>query len=168
MKKTKSTRLLACFLSLTLLGTTFGVVTSAADDKATDKNSSTVSYNIADIQDLLNAETYGEYAERNADVPRGKSEITINATSYNKEKTNAKVEVVNNYNGSSGSALLTPADGSVSWDFSVPSTGKYSIVIEYTFPIDGKSTNIERKLRIDDSYPFKGARYLSLTKVWHD
>ncbi|MGN1127775.1 MAG: extracellular solute-binding protein, partial [Candidatus Flemingiibacterium sp.] len=168
MKKTKSTRLLACFLSLTMLGTALGVGTSAADDKTADENSSTVSYNIADIQDLLNAETYSDYAERNANVPRGKSEIKINAADYNKEKTDAKVEVVKNYNGSTGDALLTPADGSVTWSFSVPSTAKYAIKIEYTFPTDGKSTSIERKLRIDDSYPFKGARYLALTKVWHD
>lgn len=168
MKKTQLTRLLACFLSLTMLGSTFGVVTSAADEKADDANSSTVSYNIADIQDLLNAETYTEYAERNANVPRGKSEITIDATNYNKEKTDADVKVVSNYNGGSGSALLTPSTGSVTWDFSAPATGKYSVEIEYSFPEDGKSTNIERKLRIDGSYPFKGTRYLSLTKVWHD
>lgn len=151
-----------------MLGSALGVATSAADDKASDTNSSTVSYNIADIQDLLNAEIYSEYAERNADVPRGKSTVTINGADYNKEKTDAKVEVVKNYNGSSGEALLTPSDGTTTWNFSVPSTGKYSIVIKYSFPTDGKSTNIERKLKIDDKYPFKGARYLSLTKVWTD
>ncbi len=164
MEKTKLTRLIAGFLSLTTLSTAFGVTTAAA----ADKGSSQVSYNIADVQDLLNAEAYSDYALRNADVPRAKSTVTINAANYNKEKTDAKVEVVSNYNGASGQALLTPATGSVTWDFSVPATGKYSIEIEYSFPTDGKSTAIERKLRIDDKYPFKGVRYLSFTKVWQD
>ena len=167
MKKTKLTRLIAAFLSLMMLGSAFGFTAFASDAEESD-NSSTVSYDIADVQDLLNAESYTDYALRNADVPRGKSKITIDAVNYNKEATDAAVKVVSNYNGASGSALYTPASGTVAWDVEIPTTGKYAIEIEYTFPTDGRSTNIERKLRIDDEYPFKGARYLSLTKVWHD
>ena len=156
MKKTKLTRLIAAFLSLMMLVTAFGVTTAAAD-----ASSSQVSYDIAEVQDLLNAETYAEYAERNIDVPRGSKSVTINAVNYNKAKTDAKVSVADG-------ALKTPASGSVTWDVEIPANGKYAIDIEYNFPEDGKSTNIERKLRIDDAYPFKGARYLSITKVWRD
>ena len=156
MKKTKLTRLIAAFLSLMMLVTALGVTTSAAD-----ASSSQVGYDIAEVQDLLNAETYAEYAERNADVPRGSKSVTINAVNYNKEKTDAKVSVTDG-------ALKTPASGTVTWDVEIPADGKYAIDIEYNFPEDGKSTNIERKLRIDDAYPFKGARYLSITKVWRD
>lgn len=81
---------------------------SAAEEGDDETASSTVSYDIADVQDLLNAESYDDYAERNADVPRGTSTITINAVDYNAELTDADVEVVNNYNGSTGRALLTP------------------------------------------------------------
>jgi ABC-type glycerol-3-phosphate transport system substrate-binding protein len=165
MKKTKLTRLIAVFLSLMMLVSAFGIGTAAAEEK---DNTSIVSYDIADVRDLLNAESYSEYAQRNADIPRGKSEIKIDAVNYNKDKTDAKVKVVQNYNGSTGSALLCPVEGVVSWDVEIPSTAKYAVRIEYTFPEDGKSTAIERKLRIDDEYPFKGARYLSLTKVWRD
>lgn len=167
MKKTKLTRLIAVFLSLMMLGSTFGVGSYAAD-ASSDDGSSTVSYDIADVQDLLNAESYTDYAARTADVPKGRSEVKIDAVDYNKDETDAKVEVVSNYNGASGSALLTPADGTTAWDIEVPATGKYAIDIEYTFPTDGKSTAIERKLRIDGEYPFKGVRYLSITKVWRD
>lgn len=171
MKKTKLTRLIAVFLSLMMLYSVIGAgafTVSAAEEGDDETASSTVSYDIADVQDLLNAESYDDYAERNADVPRGTSTITINAVDYNAELTDADVEVVNNYNGSTGSALLTPNTGSVVWDVEIPKTGKYAIDIEYSFPTDGKSTAIERKLRIDGEYPFKGIRYLSFTKVWQD
>ncbi len=156
MKKTKLTRLIAVFLSLMMLAATFSVPTAAAEE-----GSSQVSYDIADVQDLLNAEAYVDYAGRNADVPRASKSVTINAVDYNKAKTDAKVKVQDG-------ALYTPDSGVVTWDVEIPSTGKYAIDIEYSYPEDGKSTNIERKFRIDDVYPFKGARYLSITKVWRD
>ena len=40
-----------------MLGSTFGVGSYAAD-ASSDDGSSTVSYDIADVQDLLNAESY--------------------------------------------------------------------------------------------------------------
>lgn len=150
-----------------MLGSTFGVVSQAADESS-DSGSSTVGYDIADVRDLMNAESYTEYSARTSDVPKGKSAIKIDATNYNADETTGKVEVVSNYNGGSGSALMTPAEGNVAWDVEVPATGKYAIDIEYTFPADGKSTAIERKLKVDGAYPFKGTRYISITKVWHD
>ena len=158
MKKTKLTRLIAVFLSLIMLGSAFTV--SAVADETTDA-SSTIGYDIDDVRDLLNSETYTVYAERNADVARATESIVINGVDYNKELTDAAVEVVDG-------ALLTPGAGTVAWDFEVPSTAKYAIKIEYNYPEDGKATSIERRLRIDGEYPFKEARYPALTKVWHD
>ncbi len=161
MMKTKLTRLIAVFLSLMMLCSAFSFGAAAADAKTTDKNSSQVSYDIADVLDLLNAVSYADYAADNADVPRAKSSITINAANYNKTQTDAKVSATSD-------GLLTPAEGTVAWDVDIPSTAKYAVRIDYTFPADGKSTNIERRMRIDGEYPFKGLRYLSITKVWHD
>lgn len=160
MEKTKLTRLIAVFLSLMMLGSAFSVTTAAADAE-TAEGSSTVSYDIEDVRDLLNAEAYADYAARNADVKRASKEIVIKAVDYNKELTDAKVKVEDG-------ALVTPNSGSVTWNVTIPSTAKYAIKIEYNFPEDGKSTSIERRLRVDGEYPFKGARYLSITKVWHD
>ncbi len=163
MKKTKLTRLIAGFLSLMMLGSAFGVVGAAAETDS-QENSSTVSYDIEDVRDLLNAETYADYAARNADVKRAGSSIVIDAVNYNKEKTDAAVEVRSD-------ALFTPNSGTVTWDIEVPETAKYAIKVEYNFETlddGGKATSIERRLRVDGKYPFKGARYLSFTKVWHD
>ncbi len=158
MKKTRLTRLTAVFLSLLMLGSAFSVTTTANEAETA---SSTVSYDIDDVRDLLSAEVYADYAARNADVKRAKKAIVINAVDYNKEKTDVDVKVRDG-------GLYTPNNGTVTWDVEIPSTAKYAIKIEYNFPEDGKSTSIERRLRIDDEYPFKGARYLTITKVWHD
>lgn len=158
MKKTKLTRLIAVLLSLMMIASTFSANIAAAQD---DENSSGLSYDIKDVQDLLNSEEYTEYAERNADVKRPKSSIVIKAVDYNKEKTDAKVKV-------RSGALETPSEGTVTWDVSIPATAKYAIKFEYSFKENGNSSAIERKFRLDGEYPFKGARYLSLTKVWKD
>lgn len=159
MRKTRLTKLVAGFLSLMMIGSAFS--TSLFASSTADDSSSTVSYDIEEVRDLLNAETYSDYAARNESVKRGESSIVINAVDYNKEKTTAEVEVKDGL-------LYTPENGSVSWDVEIPSTAKYAIEIEYNFPAEGKSTAIERRLKIDDEYPFKGSRYLSISKVWCD
>ena len=180
MKKSKLTRLIAVFLSLMTLGSSFAV-TSAANEAA-EEGSSTVGYDIAEIQALLSAEEYVKYAQRNANVARAKKSIEIDAVNYNKEATDAAVAVVDG-------GLFTPNSGTVAWDVEIPETAKYTIEIVYTFPdkdgkigepgdafyiklpdnaSEGKSTAIERRLRVDGEYPFKGARYLSISKVWRD
>ncbi len=159
MKKTKLTRLIAAFLSLMTLGSAFSV--SAETKTETDDASSILGYDIADVQALLNAETYSKYAERYADVPRADNSVVINAIDYNEEATDAEVCVEDG-------ALYTPDSGTVAWDVEIPKTAKYAVEIEYNFPSDGKSTSIERRFRVDGEYPFKGARYLSITKVWND
>lgn len=160
MKKTKLTRLIAVFLSLTTFGTGLATGVGAAETK---EATSHVSYDIADVQDLLNAVSYDEYIAKYSNVARAKKEIVIDAVADYSEELNGAVKavVVNN-------ALSTPAEGEVSWEFEVPETGLYALDIRYSFPEDGKTTDIERKLRIDGEYPFKGARYLSITKVWRD
>ncbi len=159
MKKTRLTRLIAAFLSLMTLGSTISV--SIAAESETEDKSSTLGYDIAEVQALLNAEVYSDYAKRNEDVPRAKKSVTIKGIDYNEEATDADVKVKDG-------VLHTPNSGTVTWDVEIPRTAKYAVKIKYNFPADGKSTNIERRLRIDGEYPFKGARYLSITKVWQD
>ncbi len=159
MKKTKLTRLIALFLSLMTLGSTFSV--AADKGELAEKASSTVGYDIAEVQSLLGAEEYADYAVRNVDVKRAEESIVINAFDYNEEATDAEVR-------EEDGALYTPDSGTVAWDITIPTTAKYAIKLEYSFPGDGKSTDIERKFRIDGNYPFKEARYLAISKVWRD
>ena len=135
MKKTRLTRLIAAFLSLMTLGSAFSATAIAATEgesaKTETDQSSTLGYDIADVRDLLNAEVYADYAERNSNVPRATKPIVINAVDYNAEATDAEVKVEDGN-------LYTPNSGTVAWDVEIHSTAKYALKIEYNFPQDGK------------------------------
>ncbi len=62
--------------------------------------------------------------------------------------------------------LFVPETGGVTWTVpGVTKAAKYNIYIEY-FPIDNKSSDIERTLLINGEVPFAEARYLSMSKYW--
>jgi hypothetical protein len=84
---------------------------------------------------------------------------------YNAEKTDAKVEVYNKYEGDTGDSLYMADKGKTSWTFTVPETGRYALRITY-YPIKGTNTTIERMLYIDGKLPFSEARYFYIPRVW--
>ncbi len=192
MKHSVFRRVLALVLTVSLLlGGGIAVTTGAA---STESDSSVSDTSLADVKELLNAISYKEYTDgelfRAADP--AKESIVINASSYNADKTTAKVELVAievatgkttvvdaDYVAKEGEVigLFTPASGEVSFDITVPETAKYSIAIEYyptTVVTDAegnavytdKTGSIERILKIDGSVPFAEARYIVMTKVW--
>ncbi len=64
-----------------------------------------------------------------------------------------------------GKAVELANEGAATFTFDVPSSGMYSIVIEY-YPIVAKSANIERMLLINDKVHYSEARSVSMTKSW--
>ncbi|MBQ7322019.1 MAG: extracellular solute-binding protein [Clostridia bacterium] len=159
MKRTKFQRLAALILALTFI---MGGALTVSAENAMTPNSSVTDSSIADIQEQLSAISYEEYSTKYADVPGASSEIVIDATQYDKENTNAKVEV-QTYDGVE--ALYTPADGTTVWKVNVPAEAKYSILIEY-YPVEGKAASIERVFRLNGEIPFAEARYLTLAKIY--
>lgn len=164
MKRTRLTRLIAAILSLLMLVTCFSF--TAVADETEQPAEKVMSYDIEEVKALLNALTYTEYTARNARVPKATSTVVVNAVDYDAELTDAAVEVVKDYNGEDGEALFLPSDGSVTWKVNFEKTGKYAVRIYYTSTGNQKSTSIERACLIDGEYPFKGLRYLTLTKNW--
>lgn len=179
MKKATFKRSAALFLALvTLLGcfASFGALATDAEGDdgnepvvtVTPSDSSVTDKTIQDVKELLNTISYDTYREKYASVPRGESEIVIDAVAYDADKTTALVEVTDEYPDSDGnavSALYVPSEGIVSWNVDIPSTAKYSIVIDY-YPVEAKSVSIQRIFRINDKVPFSEARYITMTKVW--
>ena len=114
---------------------------------------------------------YLSYLERNpADV--AKETITIDAVNYDKEHTNATVEVLENFEGADGKVLFMDDSGVTSWKVDIKETAKYAIRITY-FPIAEKDgvaiptyTTIERTLYIDGYIPFSEARYFYFPRNW--
>lgn len=67
--------------------------------------------------------------------------------------------------GLEGSAVMTPESGTITWDVPVESAGLYNIRIHY-YPIEGKSSAIERQLEINGEIPFEGADILLFDRIW--
>ena len=160
MKKKMLQRLLAFVLAVCFL---FGgaMTVSAADEQA----GSTMDGSLQQFKEQLNAQAYEEYLKEYADVPRYEGEdIVINGVDYDKDSTKADVDDGRTLPDGTP-VLFTPSVGTVTWKVNVPTTAKYSIVIEY-WPDEAKATSIERVLMIDGKIPFAEARFLTLPKVW--
>lgn len=108
--------------------------------------------------------SYDQYLEQYKDEERPSGEIVIEGADY----TNAnemKPEIVNELGGLTGDFVKTGESGSISWEIDVPKSGLYHIAIRY-FPIEGKSSAIERELLIDGVLPFSSAKNLTFHRVW--
>ena len=90
--------------------------------------------------------------------------IRIYGRDYSKEQTTADVEILRTLDGSTD-VLLTPEEEYVSWEVSVPEAGYYRLYIRY-YPIEGKSSNIERILYINGEVQFDGADRIVLPRIW--
>ena len=73
-------------------------------------------------------------------------------------------QILNSYEGIPN-VLLTEEAGSVTYEFSVSESGFYHVLVQY-YPYEGKSSNIERKIFINDVVPFKGLENIVFHRVW--
>ncbi|KAB8131064.1 extracellular solute-binding protein [Gracilibacillus oryzae] len=73
--------------------------------------------------------------------------------------------VEENYEGLDGSAVVTPEEGSIKWNVRIDKPGMYNIRIHY-YPMEGKSSAIEREFAINDQIPFNGAGLLLFDRIW--
>ncbi|MBD7967511.1 extracellular solute-binding protein [Paenibacillus sp. Sa2BVA9] len=108
--------------------------------------------------------SYDQYLEQYKNEDRPSGEIVIQGADY----TNAnemKPEIVNELGGLAGDFVKTGESGSISWELDVPKSGLYHIAVRY-FPIEGKSSAIERELLIDGVLPFSSAKNLTFHRVW--
>ncbi|MBO5415662.1 MAG: extracellular solute-binding protein [Clostridia bacterium] len=179
MRKTKFQRITAFAVALVLL------LCGSVSVGAADTNSSVTDTSISDIRDLLNAISYDSYLEDNADVDRATEEVVIDATKNYEFKLSKDAEAVytqdtvlgddvdknivahvEEYDGISG--LYVPGNGIVSWKTdAVKTAAKYSVVIDY-YPVKNKAASIERVFMVNGAVPFAEARYLTISKVWHN
>ena len=171
MGKAKLIKLLSLILALTFLVGGGTVATFAAEDNQGSATSEETNDALAEIKELLNAISYGEYSEKYSGegYKKATQTITINAADGYIASDADKVENIKEtemeYHGQTVKVLYTSSEGEVSWIVDVPESAKYAIKIEY-YPIVGKAAAIERVFKINDKVPFGEARYLTLTKNW--
>lgn len=176
MKKTRFIRIVALILACLTFTGAGSIGISAASGSSSSSSTGTV--DLDQLREILNAMSYEDYSEKYANVPKATNSKTYDASVYNAAETTSEVEVLTNYEGSTGKSLLMTDTGKVSWDIEVPATGMYTISIEY-YPVvsytmqsgtavTGRSASIEKVFYINGKVPFSEARYLSMTKKWEN
>ncbi len=77
------------------------------------------------------------------------------------------IEVLNTFEGTDDSVIISPEKGYIEWEVEVKEAGLYNIGIKY-YPVEGNFSEIERELLINGEKPFDEAGYLTFCRVWED
>src|SRR5690625_4166904 len=104
---------------------------------------------------------YSNYLELYQDYPRPDQEVIVRSEDYTKTE-DMKVEIIEK-DGVTG--VATEEVGTIHWEVDIPEEGMYNIGIKY-YPIEGKSSSIERELLINGETPFQGAATLTFPRIW--
>ncbi|GIQ64516.1 ABC transporter substrate-binding protein [Paenibacillus cisolokensis] len=116
------------------------------------------------VTDAAAEDGYDDYLNRHANAERPGETIRIEGEHY-AELDGDGFEVADGYEGLKGRAVLTPESGTISWNVRVGKPGLYNVRIHY-YPMEGKSSAIEREFRIDREVPFEGADLLLFDRIW--
>lgn len=131
-----------------------------------DQSTGTV-HALEDFEAVSNTDdesSYEHYLSMHASSAKPDTVIRIEGESYVHAEGGA-FEVVQGYEGLDGKAVITPETGSIRWDVPVHSSGLYHVRIHY-YPVEGKSSGIERRLELNGQVPFRGADVLLFDRVW--
>ncbi|WP_210090979.1 extracellular solute-binding protein [Paenibacillus turicensis] len=139
---------------------------SRSGAKYTHANVSLTSDAVNSEQTLASADenSYDHYLRKHKNEPHPTDEIVIQGANYIVTK-DMNPQLITELGGEAGKFLRTEEHGSVTWELNVPQSGLYHMTLRY-FPIEGKSSAIERELLIDGQTPFSSARNLSFHRVW--
>ncbi|AOZ94609.1 ABC transporter substrate-binding protein [Paenibacillus crassostreae] len=119
-------------------------------------------------EDLANATNeaieYSDYLEQYDTESHPELEVIVEANQYIKTE-GQDIETLEDYEGMDGTSLLTGEEGEALWQIHIDEPGLYNLSALY-YPIAGKSSSIERSLRIDGALPFEEAAYLHFDRIW--
>lgn len=132
----------------------------AEKEDGTSKNNSSPS-----IYGLIRENSYDKYIQNYKSSESPNIEISIPIEKYT--STNMKAQIYYDYEGSKGPSVRTEEDGYIEWEVYVEKEGLYNIEIEY-FPVEGRSSSIERELHINGEIPFAEASSFVFSRVWKD
>lgn len=163
----KAKKQFCIFLSLIML---FGIIPAALPVYAAEDDSQS---KLEAIREELTAIPYNDYisshmslnAGPNGEMPYGSGEIIMTPSDYDAENSNAVGVSTSQELGKE--AIYAPEEGTVSFKFNVQKEGFYNLAITY-LQVVGKTSAIERMIKIDGKVPFKEARYITMTKTYVD
>jgi len=143
------------------------IVTSIAVFSPSRKSNNQLALAMGDfvaVTDERNDNDYMQYLQRYESAARPQQVIRIEGEQFS-DTNEASFEIVDQYEGLAGKAVITPEAGDISWKVNLQSAGLYNIRIHY-FPTEGKSSAIEREFLINGEIPFKGADILLFDRNW--
>ena len=166
MKITLSKVTVTCTLLITAILVVMLFPISRSQANYTHANVSLTSNVLNSEQTLGSADenSYDHYLMKYKNKPHPNDEIVIQGANYTVAK-DMSPQMITELGGEAGRFLRTEEHGSVTWELNVPQAGIYHMTVRY-FPIEGKSSAIERELLIDGQTPFSSARNLSFHRVW--
>lgn len=115
---------------------------------------------------LETASEYADYVKSYGDAELIYDETVIEAADY-KSASMSGIEVLENYENMAGKSLYTAESGYVEWEVEVKKSGFYSMKLDY-YPIEGRSSSIQRGIYIDGELPFEDVRCIQFDRVWKD
>lgn len=118
----------------------------------------------SDTSALFNERKYAQYISEHEGAVRPGKEIVLEAADYSR-LDGAGFEKIDQYEGMDGTSLLTGESGKADWTFEVEEAGLYNLSLLY-YPIEGKSSAVERALWIDGERPFREAAFLQFDRIW--
>lgn len=150
----KGTRLIGILVVLAMLPGT-GLWNAAAETEQ----------NIAESIEtpLRKTVTYSDYLQAHEEIPNGTDEIVIAADSY--ERTNGEYPSFQDHQGMPGISVEFPANGSVSFRFTVQEAGMYSLFFTYYTGSESGSSAV-RDILIDGTLPFEESAEVSFSQRW--
>lgn len=109
-------------------------------------------------------DSYDNYLITHSEAERPDETIRIEGEDF-VEVIGEGFQVVDRFEGLDGKAVITPEEGTIYWDVQIDNPGMYNIRIHY-YPMEGKSSAIEREFAINGEVPFHGADLLIFDRVW--
>jgi len=113
--------------------------------------------------------TYRQYIDNNPSV-RPQNEIVIEASSFSRYEEDDVImvpEKFTDYEGMPGESVLTGETAIIEFDVNIPESGLYEIFIDY-FPVEGKSSAIQRSIFIDGMLPYREMALIELPRIWQN
>ena len=131
----------------------------------------------ADYQDIVSTYSindaipaYTDYADMHEDALRPSSVVTVEADAfirYEDEGQAAQPQILADYEGESGNAVLTGEESLIEWTVNVPESGLYDLSVLY-YPSEGKNSAIQRAFFIDGQLPYAELALVEFNRVWHN
>jgi len=110
--------------------------------------------------------SYAAYIAQYENETKAEHEIIIEAANYS-DLQGEEFEVLEQYEGMQGQSLYTGETGEVQWSFTSPVSGLYTMELLY-YPVEGKSSAIERIIKLDGKIPFEEANFIQFDRIWNN